>query len=520
MGKMMVYQMLPRLWNSGESTGGAPASGKFSDIDGPFLEYLRSCGFTHLWLTGLVRHATTVGYEGLPASSSQVVKGAAGSPYAIVDYYDVNPYLADNAGERFGEFRSLLDRIHGHGLKLVMDFVPNHVSRDYGRKGLLHSSVKALGEDDDRSVHWKPENDFYYYPGEDLRLPTGPKEGERAYSESPARASGNCFSSSPGINDWYETVRLNYCDFHTATWDKMYEILRYWCLEGVDAFRCDMVEMVPKAFLKWLVAKIKEEFPETVFIAEVYTRESYRAYVEEVGFDYLYDKSGLYDSLRSIVRGEGSARALTANWQFLGDLQPKMLNFLENHDEQRFASDFFGGDASKAFASLAASLLFQRSPFMLYSGQEVGERGMEAEGYSTLDGRTSIFDWCTVATIARLKEYVHTGKGLSAGEEALLCRYREILVTATSDPSFSKGETYDLCYCNPQSRGFDPDRHFCFLRGFGGDARLVVCNFAGAGAELDIFIPREAFAYVGSARSEEVIRGIRVPSCDFLIIPL
>ncbi|MGN1214771.1 MAG: alpha-amylase family glycosyl hydrolase, partial [Candidatus Cryptobacteroides sp.] len=429
-------------------------------------------------------------------------------------------YLADNVEDREGEFNSMLDRVHRSGLKFIIDFVPNHVARDYGRKGLVLPSVPPLGSEDDTSVHWRPGNDFYYYPGEKLVLPVPPQDGQPAYSEIPARASGNCFSSRPGILDWYETVRLNYCPTRTPTWDRMLEIVRYWCRKGVDGFRCDMVEMVPREFFTWLIRIIKEEFPGVVFIAEVYSKELYRTYVRDVGFDFLYDKSGLYDTLRSIVQGEGSARALTWNWQFLGELQPKMLNFLENHDEQRFASDFFGGDAEGAFAALGVSLLFGTSPFMLYSGQEVGERGMDAEGFSGVDGRTSIFDWCTVGSIARLKEYVHTSEGLLPSEEALLARYREILVTATSDPCFSHGGTYDLCYCNMDSAGFNPDRHFCFLRGYSGEARLVVCNFSSVAARVDIFIPREAFAYVGSGREGEILRGICVPPRDFVVIPL
>ena len=221
MEKFVVYQMLPRLWNSGAKPGETPVTGKFSDIDEPFLEYLRSCGVSHLWLTGLIRHATTVSYKGMPASLRQVVKGDAGSPYAIIDYYDVNPYLADNVNERHREFRSLLNRVHKSGLKFIMDFVPNHVARDYGRKGLVRSSAIPLGKEDDTSVHWRSENDFYYYPGEDLTLPVPPSEGQPPYTESPAKASGNCFSPTPGVNDWYETIRLNYCNTRTATWDRM-----------------------------------------------------------------------------------------------------------------------------------------------------------------------------------------------------------------------------------------------------------------------------------------------------------
>lgn len=518
---MLVYQFLPRLWNAVGNSTSEPRSGKFGDVDERFLGYLSDMGFTHLWMTGVVRHATTVPFDGCPPSADQVVKGKAGSPYAIVDYYDVNPYMADNVDDRMGEFESLIRRVRLSGLKLIIDFVPNHVARDYGLKGLVREGVRALGADDDRSVHWKPENDFYYYPGQALTLPSAEGMGVASgYSEMPAKASGNCFSPSPGVNDWYETVRINYCDFHTPTWDKMLDIVRYWCRKGVDGFRCDMVEMVPWQFFKWLIAKIKEEFPKVIFVAEVYSREQYRHYVEEVGFDLLYDKSGLYDSLRALVEGHGTARSITWNWQSLGDLQPHMLNFLENHDEQRFASDFFGHDARRSFAALAAGLLFNTSPYMVYNGEEIGERGMDCEGFSGRDGRTTIFDWWTPGYAPSLIEWIRTGKGLNDNEMALLERWRSALRTASSEPAFSRGSTFDLCYCNEHSAGFDPERQHAFLRGVPERVFLVVCNFSGQEVCLDVNIPREAFCHLGNDRGSKLIRGISVPADDYVLIPV
>lgn len=497
MGKMIVYQVLPRLWGNG----------RFSGFDPETLAYFKSLGASHIWYTGVIRHATTCPAEGCRASDRQIVKGAAGSPYAITDYYDVNPYLADNPSDRMAEFESLLKRSRDAGLRVIMDFVPNHVSRDYGKVGLARPDVRPLGAEDDPTVHWRPENDFYYYPGEPLRLPFA----GQSYYENPAKASGNCFSPSPSSDDWYETVRLNYCDFHTGTWDKMYEIVRFWCGKGVDGFRCDMVEMVPRQFFKWLIAKVKEEFPETVFIAEVYQKELYAKYIKEVGFDCLYDKSGFYDSVRSVVEGGGTARSLTWNWQFLGDLQPRMLNFLENHDEQRFASDFFGCRAERTFAALGAGIFLNTAPFMVYFGEEIGERGMDAEGFSGKDGRTTIFDWWKIPSICRLNEYIHKNEGLAPEEIELLQKWRSFLNMAASVPAITSGRTFDLCYCNYGSSGFDPDRHFAFLRGDGSETWLFVCNFSrpnsggqcAEGAErsaserLSVLIPKEAIEFFG-----------------------
>ena len=452
--------MLPRLWGNG----------RFSGIDAATLDYLKkTLGADCLWCTGVIRHATACQDRGCTPSHPQIVKGSAGSPYAITDYYDVNPYLADNPDKRMEEFRALVDRVHKAGLKLLIDFVPNRVARD---------NVN-LGQNDNKNVHWAPENDFFYYPGEPLKLPV-PCKGKPFY-ENPAKASGNAFTSAPDKNDWYETVKINYCDFHTGTWDKMLDIVRFWASQGVDGFRCDMVELVPWQFMQWLIASIKKEYPQILFVAEVYEKEKYRMYVDQVGFDLLYDKSGLYDTLRAVTCSNASAKGITYNWQFLGDLQPHMLNFLENHDEQRVASDFFCGSAAGGYAALAVSALLSEAPFMLYFGQEMGERGMQAEGFSGLDGRTSIFDWCTVPALK------HPDKDVQK-------RYLGVLQLAQS-PAFREGKTFDLGYC--QDNGFNPDRHFAWLRSDGKKTWLLVSNFSGEKADITVSIPPEALDYLG-----------------------
>ena len=485
--------MLPRLWGSG----------KFASIDAGSLDYLRGLGIDYVWYTGVIRHATRKADEGCRPSHPQIVKGEAGSPYAITDYYDVNPYLAIDPERRMEEFQELVERTHAHGLKVVLDFVPNHVARDYQSH---EPGVRSLGADDDVAFHWSPENDFYYYPGVPLQLPV-PCRGDCFY-EYPAKASGNCFTPSPGENDWYETIKLNYCSFHTGTWDKMYEIVRFWARKGVDAFRCDMVELVPPPFMQWLIARIKAEFPGVLFIAEVYEKEKYRTYVDEVGFDLLYDKSGLYDTLRAVTCDGKSACAITWNWQFLGDLQPRMLNFLENHDEQRVASDFFAGSAEAGYAALGVSLLLNTAPFMLYFGEEVGERGMDDEPFSGVNGRTSIFDWWTVKSLQDLHAFIDKKENaLDDGQMAILKRHRDALALAKR-PAFAEGRTYDLGYC--QGANFDPDRHFAFLRADDAETWLVVANF-GPATDISVRIPAEA-----GATPQTVT--LRVPERDFVAV--
>ena len=520
MGKVIIYQMLPRLWgniggkNIKNGTLKDNGCGKFSSIDTISLEYLRSLGVSHVWYTGIIRHATAEDSDGCTPSSADWVKGRAGSPYSITDYYDVNPYLADEPENRMEEFHKLVERTHAAGLKVIIDFVPNHVARDYGRFAAAHpapTGMAALGESDDKSVHWKDSNDFFYYPGIPLALPIQ----NQTYMEMPAMASGNSYTSSPGVNDWYDTIKLNYCDTHTETWEKMYDIVNFWAGQGVDGFRCDMVELVPPAFFQWLISRIKKDRQDLLFVAEVYQKTLYSKYIREIGFDLLYDKSGIYDTLRAIVEKNAkdsgvpvedwqSAKRITWNWQSLGDLQPYMLNFLENHDEQRFASDFFGCDARNSYAALYTALYLNNAPFMLYAGEEVGERGMDNEGFSGRDGRTSIFDWWAPSSLTRLYKYIHGEKeALTPEEESMLDAYRKALKFAAEDNAVSKGTVYDLCYCNYASDGFNPDRHFAFLRDFEDETLLIVCNFSKNDADMKISIPEHAFNWMKMPESEE-----------------
>ena len=551
--KPIIYQILPRLWGNDRQhlvqngTLSENGTGRFSDIDTDTLDYLKWLGCSHVWFTGVLRHSTQESEQGCMPSHPQFVKGKAGSPYAICDYYDVNPYLADNPSLRIEEFEALLGRTHSAGLKAIIDFVPNHVSRDYGKVN-PRPGHPVLGADDDKSVHWKSENDFYYYPGQCLTLPNEAPEGMDAYHECPAMATGNnCYNPNPGVNDWYETVKINYGDSHTSTWDKMLDILLYWAGKGVDGFRCDMVELVPPEFMKWVIAEVKKQYPSVIFIAEVYKKDLYREYVRNVGFDYLYDKSGLYDTMRTVIEKNvndngmpvelwQSATGITRNWQFLSDLQPYMLNFLENHDEHRFASDFFGKDARNTFAPLHVSLLLNTAPFMIYFGEEIGEKGMDAEGFSGLNGRTTIFDWWSVESLTRLRKMISSGAyrtmdiqkitdaGLNEDEAEIFCRFAELIRLASADVAIGKGTTYDLCYCNYSSDGFDKNRHFAFLRDYEEHTLLIVANFSQIEANMKIMIPEHAFEWMGIPVSPDLYPGktfeITIPPMDGRVISL
>ena len=391
--KIIIYQVLPRLYgnrNENRIEWGTIADngvGKMADFDAATLNGIKAMGVSHLWFTGVIRHATQTSYNGIPQQNPSIVKGRAGSPYAICDYYDIDPDLAVDVTERMTEFEVLVKRTHEAGLKVIIDFVPNHVARQY-LSIAKPQGISDLGADDRCCDGFNSQNNFYYCP--DCHF--APLFDKGTYEEFPAKATGNDhFDNRPGQNDWYETVKLNYgVDYATGekhfepvpdTWQKMTDILLFWSGKGVDGFRCDMAEMVPAAFWQHSIARVKASFPHIIFIGEVYNPNEYHNYIAS-GFDYLYDKVGMYDTLRNVICGRMPAAAITWAWQAVGDIIDHMLYFLENHDEQRIASDFFAGNGMRGVPSVIASVLMRRGPFMLYAGQEYGERGMDKEGFS------------------------------------------------------------------------------------------------------------------------------------------
>ena len=492
--------------------------GKFDDIDNATLRRIKKLGCSHVWYTGVIRHATATDYSayGIPTNHPSVIKGKAGSPYAIVDYYDVDPDMAVDVANRMKEFESLVERTHKAGMKVIIDFVPNHVAREYHSIS-APEGVEGLGEGDNVDYHFSTSNNFYYCWGQPFEPQfdvTHDSDGNvlPAYSEQPAKATGNdVFSSRPGRNDWYETVKLNYgidyCDaggrsehFFNAdalpivnTWRKMVDILLFWADKGVDAFRCDMAEMVPPAFWAFATRKVRSRFPHIRFIGEVYNPALYRTYINS-GFDYLYDKVGMYDTLRNVMCGYGSAQGITNQWQAVDDIREHMLYFLENHDEQRIASTFFAGAAEKGIPALMVSALLWQNPFMLYAGQEFGEQGMESEGFSGCDGRTTIFDyWC----VDSLRKGYYARRQLSSAEKRIEALYSTVLNIAKSEPAVTEGQSFDLMYANPWSDTFHADRLYAFMRKKDDDILLVVVNFDDKALESLVNIPQHAFDYLG-----------------------
>lgn len=510
--KILIYQILPRLYanpndtNVYDGTKEQNGVGKLNYLTKKCLQRIADFGFTHIWYTGLLEHATQTDYSsyGIQKDNPTVVKGRAGSPYAVKDYYDIDPDLAENVPERMAEFEALVERTHEVGLKMVMDFIPNHVAREY-HSDAAPQGVRALGQDDDQSLAFSPSNNFYYLPSQEFETSLlDASRAKEAYREFPAKATGNDrFDPRPSKDDWYETIKLNYgvdylnnrqahFDPVPDTWNKMTEILKFWAGKGVDAFRCDMAEMVPAEFWAFATRKVREEFPHIRFIAEIYNPQAYRNYISS-GFDYLYDKVGLYDTLRNVVCGYSSAASITTCWQQIDDIKPHMVNFLENHDEQRVASDFFAGDARKGRPALIVSAMMGTNPFMLYAGEELGEKAMEDEGFSGLDGRTTIFDYRSVATLRKLFA-PNCYELLSEEERSLYDFHQKVISICSQSPAIGHGLFFDLQYVNyHRDCGYNSDQQYAFLRGSEEEKLLIVANFSGEDVHAGVRIPQEAF---------------------------
>lgn len=516
--KHIIYQIIPRLFanfNETRKYNGTKAEngcGKMADINDKALKSIADLGATHIWYTGIIRHATA------ELNSPAITKGLAGSPYAITDYYDVNPDLAVNEDKRMEEFEQLVARTHAAGLDVLIDFVPNHVAREY------HSThkpkgIEDLGEGDHPEWAFSPLNNFYYIPGQPLTMDIDLK----GYQEYPAKVTGNdCFSSHPSKTDWYETVKLNYGVFYQgggekqffpipSTWKKMADILLFWASKKINGVRVDMAEMVPVEFFQWAIDKVKKKYPEFIFIGECYDPNRYDAYLK-AGFDYLYDKVGMYDYLRGVTSKNWPVEGITAQWmQHSGERLNHMLYFLENHDEQRIASGFFCGDGTCAEPAMIVAATLNQCAVMVYMGQELGERGMDMEGFSGIDGRTTIFDYWGIKSIqAWANKGQYDGANLSEEQRDLRLFYQRLLTIARDNKAVQKGLMYDITYA--QGEGFNKHEQYAFIRHWEDETLLVIINFHDREQHMRVRIPNDAFVYLGideikSCQATDLLRG-------------
>jgi glycosidase len=523
--KINVYQVFTRLFGNTNTTNTPWGTleengvGKFNDFTDQALESIRDLGITHIWYTGVLHHAMVTDYSqiGIPGDDPDVVKGRAGSPYSVKDYYNVNPDLAVDPANRLKEFEELIARTHSHEMKVIIDIVPNHVARVY------HSvsnpeGVEDFGASDDLSMEYRKDNNFYYIPGQPFRVPEwrdgyqvlggGDHPGaDGFFSEDPAKWTGNgSRSPQPDMHDWYEAVKINFGvrpdgshDFDALptgfenepfqahhefwkdkevpdSWKKFKDIALYWLDKGVDGFRYDMAEMVPVEFWSYLNSAIKMQRADAFLLAEIYQPQLYRDYIWKGKMDFLYDKVQLYDSLKAIMQGHGSTDAIVLIQDDLADIDQHMLHFLENHDEQRIASPEFAGDARLGMPAMVVSAAISAAPTMLYFGQNVGEPGTEEPGFGG-PSRTSIYDYIGVPHHQRwMNQGSFDGALLSEQEKDLHAFYTRLL-NFTKNSKALTGEYREIHSYNREHTPWYNDRVFSFVRWKDMDRLIIVSNF-------------------------------------------
>ncbi|WP_417363092.1 alpha-amylase family protein [Galbibacter sp.] len=555
--KKVVYQVFTRLFGNTNTTNkpwGTIAEnglGKFEDFTPKALHEIKDLGVTHIWYTGIPHHALVYDYTqyGISNDDPEVIKGRAGSPYAVKDYYNVNPDLATEPAKRLDEFKALIQRTHKAGMKVIIDIVPNHVARNYHSIS-APEGVEDFGATDDTTVQYHKDNNYYYNPGQGFTLPKWrdgylPLGGEKHplidgyFDENPAKWTGNgARASQPDQNDWYETVKVNYGispdgkrDFDSlpndyenlpfqkhfefwkgkdvpSSWVKFKDITLYWIAMGVDGFRYDMAEMVPVEFWSYMNSSIKMENPEAFLLAEVYNPSLYHDYIYKGKMDYLYDKVAMYDSIKQIMKDNGKTSYIAQVRQKTKDIAPHLLYFLENHDEQRIASAEFAGSAEIAKPAMTVLATIGTGPVMIYFGQEVGEPGAQDAGFGK-PSRTSIFDYVGVPHHQR---WMNNGKfdaGQSTAEEKELRDfYKRLLNLAISQPAIM-GETQNLHLYNIlNSEGYNEDI-LAFVRYTADQKLIVISNFdAEKTYEFELQLPSDLVAKWNLDKSEYSLKDL------------
>ncbi|WP_019386158.1 alpha-amylase family glycosyl hydrolase [Algibacter luteus] len=523
--KYVVYQVFTRLFGNTNTTNKPWGTikengiGKFNDFTEKALKEIKDLGVSHIWYTGVPHHAVINDYSkfGISNDDPDVVKGRAGSPYAVKDYYNVNPDLAENVENRLEEFQALIERTHQASLKVIIDIVPNHVARNYISLS-KPKGVKDFGEEDDNSVVYHVNNNFYYNPNESFKVPIwkhgySPLGDEKhpledgKFLEKPSKWTGNgSRKSQPDMNDWYETVKVNYGitpdgqkDFDELpagfenedykkhfefwqdkvvpnSWIKFRDIALYWIEKGVDGFRYDMAEMVPVEFWSFMNSAIKMKNPDAFLLAEVYNPTLYRDYIKKGKMDYLYDKVQLYDTIKSIMQGKGKTKHIPPILDDLKDIEHHMLHFLENHDEQRIASPDFAGNARKGKPAMVVSATSTTAPTMIYFGQEVGEDGSEHAGFGS-PTRTSIFDYIGVPAHQRwLNNKQFDGGQLTSDENELRDFYKRLL-NFTLNSSALTGYYQDIHIHNIQNTEWYNNKVLSFVRWSHNEKLIIISNF-------------------------------------------
>ena len=346
-----LYQINTRVWLTEFSeTLGRHAT--LDDIPDAELDRLAQLGFDWIWLLSVwqtgpgAQEVSRTNHEWrqefqqtLPDLREDDI---AGSGFAITGYSVHQSLGGDVALAR------LRERLRQRGLKLMLDFVPNHM-------GLGHP--------------WIEEHPEFFVPGSEQALASAPQNYTRVKCKSGEQIFA--YGRDPYFSGWPDTLQLNYAN--PATQEAMIGILLK-IAEQCDGVRCDMAMLVlPDVFertwgqrapLFWPMAtqRVRAHVSDFLFMAEVYWDMEWT--LQQQGFDYTYDKR-LYDRLR-----EGHARPVREHFHAGLDYQDKLARFLENHDEPRAATTF----SPEVHQAAAVITFFSPGLRFFHQGQFEGRR--------------------------------------------------------------------------------------------------------------------------------------------------
>jgi hypothetical protein len=435
-----LYQVNTRVWLTELSrTVGRPAT--LDDVPDAALDQLAALGFDWVWMlsvwqTGPAGQQVSRSNpewrkefeEALPDLREEDIPG---SGFAITGYV-VHPALGGDAA-----LARLRERLRQRGLRLMLDFVPNHTGLDHP---------------------WVEDHPEYYVRGTELDLARAPRNYTWA-----RRKGGDVLLAhgrDPYFAGWPDTLQLNYGN--PATQEAMAgELVK---IAGqCDGVRCDMAMLVlpevfertwgikAKPFWPQVTRRVRERAPGFCFMAEVYWDLEWT--LQQQGFDYTYDKR-LYDRLR-----DGHARPVREHFWAGLDYQNKMARFLENHDEPRAAAMFPQAvhDAAAVITYLSPGLRF------FHQGQ--------------FQGRTK-----------RISP--HLGRGPDEPLNQELAKFYERLLGVLRRPAVREGE-WRLLECVPAWEGnWTWDSFLAFAWHVPGEDRLLVTvNYAGNQSQCYVRLP-------------------------------
>ena len=531
--KELIYEIVPRVfgnkipsqkpWGTSQENG----VGKFNDITDLALQQIKELGATYIWYSGVLEHSSLSDFSsiGVDSDDPDIVKGRAGNLFAIKDYYDVDPDLAQNPIKRLEEFTSLIDRTHKNNLKVIIDIVPNYVARNY--KSQTSSKKRPDFGADDATSEYNRNNNFYYVQNTAFFVPIienyKPLNGENhslldgKFAENPAKWSGSGSAAMPNPSDSFDVVKLNFgqnngqdefpelpvnFDMQPVaahlnfwkdkdvpdTWKKFKDIALFWMDKGVDGFRFANADQVPVAFWSYLNSAIKVKYPDAFLLGEVNDEKRYRQFIRVGKMDYVYDKNGLYAKQAQILKGKIDPDQLVYAVKSIEDISANVVNFIENHDLNRIASAEFGSNGHKAKPLMTIATTISASPTIIYFGQEVGEPAKQESGFGKAN-QTSLYDYTNVPNHQR---WMNDGKFDGAKlkfEEKLLRDFYQRLLRFSAQSNAIAGEYEQLQTANKDSKGYDADI-FSFVRFSDNEKLLIVVNYSDSKSSyFDLKIP-------------------------------